>query len=177
MTTKLLRFAFALACVAPVLSVACGGGSTPPATPATPAIPRPAGLSAQSEQSPTTPSAPSALPDTTASAIIRPIVPAMSPKPEMPAVASTSLLDAYRQQLWAIIAAHRPPGVHLDGEVGIRFMLDPDGALRSAAVARSSGDPMMDRLALGTVRRAAPFPKPPPDGSGSLTVEIRFRFR
>lgn len=36
---------------------------------------------------------------------------------------------------------------------------------------------MMDRLALGTVRRAAPFPKPPIEDRASLTFEIRFRFR
>lgn len=69
---------------------------------------------------------------------------------------NVSALDAYRQRLWAIIAAHRPPGVHLDGEVGMAFDLDPDGGLLSARIVQPSGDPMMDRLALGTVRRAFP---------------------
>lgn len=87
------------------------------------------------------------------------------------------LLDDYRRQLWAIIVAHRPPGIRLDGEVGIHFSIDPAGNLRSARIVQSSGDPMMDRLALDTVRRAGPFPGPPALDPAFLIFEIRFRFR
>lgn len=99
------------------------------------------------------------------------------PSPGPTLVDRASMLDAYSQQLWTIIAARRPPGIHLDGEVGIAFDLDPDGRLQSAMIVQSSGDPMMDRLALGTVRRAAPFPKPPVRDHTMLTFIIRFRFR
>lgn len=113
------------------------------------------------------PQMPPTLPSTAAPA------PDAAPAP----VDHTKLLDDYRRQLWAIIVAHRPPGIRLDGEVGIHFGIDPAGNLQSARIVQSSGDPMMDRLALDTVRRAGPFPRPPAQDPAFLSFEIRFRFR
>jgi protein TonB len=64
------------------------------------------------------------------------------------------------------------------GVAAIRFTFSRTGALSGAAVARSSGDPAIDRAALQAVKRASPFPAAPADLSQpnfTLTVPIRIR--
>ncbi|WP_354298449.1 energy transducer TonB family protein [Phenylobacterium koreense] len=68
---------------------------------------------------------------------------------------------AYGGRLWAWIAARRPAGIHFEGEALVRFSVDRDGRLRKLSLDRSSGAGQLDRLALRTVRLAAPFPRPP----------------
>ena len=43
----------------------------------------------------------------------------------------------------------------------VRFTVADDGVLVDAEMAASSGNAALDRLALRTVRNAAPFPAPP----------------
>lgn len=64
------------------------------------------------------------------------------------------------------------------GVASIRFTFLRNGALTGAAVARSSGDPTIDRAALQAVKRASPFPVAPAElaqPSFTLTVPIRMR--
>ena len=82
----------------------------------------------------------------------------------------------YLERLRARIAARRPPGLHIPGTAIVAFTLDPAGRLRDLALAQSSGSAMLDRLALRTVRTAAPFPAPPGDIGGDLRFSIGFRF-
>ncbi|MBA3055478.1 MAG: energy transducer TonB [Sphingomonadales bacterium] len=79
------------------------------------------------------------------------------------AIPSADLLSAYRSRLWQAIFANRPPGIAGEGRVDVGFRIDRGGNLISAEVAHSSGNALLDRLALRGVRKAAPFP-PPPDG-------------
>lgn len=72
----------------------------------------------------------------------------------------TALL-AYQSQLWARISARKPAGIHLAGVATVRFSVGDDGALIAVELAASSGNAALDRLALRTVRNAAPFPVPP----------------
>ncbi|MDO8885175.1 MAG: TonB family protein [Pseudotabrizicola sp.] len=58
------------------------------------------------------------------------------------------------------------------GTVVVAFRVASSGALASARVARSTGDPSLERAALDHIRRAAPFP-PPPAGA---ETEFRFEF-
>lgn len=67
----------------------------------------------------------------------------------------------YVRRVWEWIAVRRPPGIHLEGEAVISFSIDSDGHLRELSLVRSSGNAQLDRLALRTVRLAAPFPRPP----------------
>jgi len=86
------------------------------------------------------------------------------PQPASPQAASSTLSAAraaYLRRLWEWIAARRPAGLHLEGEALINFSIGPDGALRGLSLAQSSGNTQLDRLALRTVRLAAPFPRPP----------------
>jgi protein TonB len=72
-----------------------------------------------------------------------------------------SALEAYQRQLWARIVARKPSGIHLAGVATVRFSVRDDGALIDVELAASSGNAALDRLALRTVRNAAPFPAPP----------------
>lgn len=95
----------------------------------------------------------------------------------MPDEGMASALASYQRQLWARIAARRPAGLHLSGTAMVRFALERDGALRSAALAASSGSTVLDRLALRTVRAAGPFPTPPAGlDDNQLVFTIAFSF-
>ncbi|HEY9219409.1 MAG TPA: energy transducer TonB, partial [Phenylobacterium sp.] len=84
---------------------------------------------------------------------------------------------AYGDRLWAWIAARRPAGIHFEGEALVRFSVDRDGRLRKLSLDRSSGAGQLDRLALRTVRLAAPFPRPPESltaGESEFTLAFHF---
>jgi protein TonB len=49
----------------------------------------------------------------------------------------------------------------IEGHVVIRFVITPEGAVRTLRVAKPSGSLDLDEAALRAVRDAAPFPKPP----------------
>src|SRR3546814_17480986 len=86
------------------------------------------------------------------------------PAPALSPAASSTVSTAretYIRRLWAWIAARRPAGLHLEGEALISFSIGPRGDLRGLSLDRSSGNAQLDRLALRTVRLAAPFPRPP----------------
>ncbi len=91
---------------------------------------------------------------------------------------ANSAWNDYQAKVWARIAARKPRGIHLPGEVLLAFTLDPEGRLVSADILRSGGNSQLDRLALRTLANAAPFPPPPPAvGDRPLTFTIRFGFR
>lgn len=86
-------------------------------------------------------------------------------------------LTLYQRALWDRIAARRPAGVHLSGVAMIGFTLSAEGSLISAELAASSGNAMLDRLALRTIRNASPFPPPPQSvAKDRLTFTIAFSF-
>lgn len=66
---------------------------------------------------------------------------------------------------------------NLRGEVQVSFTVSSGGAVGGVRVVRSSGSPVLDRAAIETVRRAAPFP-PIPEGAGRsnwpFTVPLAF---
>lgn len=86
-------------------------------------------------------------------------------------------LQRYQDLVWRMIMARRPPAVHLRGGAQIAFHLMSDGSPCDIRIVRTSGDPMLDRLAMDTVRRAGPFPKPPAGLRPDTALEIWFQFR
>lgn len=85
--------------------------------------------------------------------------------------------EEYRQRLWLAISAAKPPGIRLAGKAVVSFSLDAGGQIRSLEIARSSGNVLLDKLALSCVRRAAPFPPPPPALSAStprFSIAVQF---
>lgn len=94
-----------------------------------------------------------------------------------PAKAKPASSGAYRAQVWAKLARHRPR-LGKPGSTTVVFTVGPSGALRSARVGRSSGNTALDQRALAAVRAAAPFPAPPGGLSASaLTFSIQIYFR
>lgn len=85
----------------------------------------------------------------------------------------------YRRRLQEHIAARRrapPPGT-APGTVYVRFSLARDGDLVSAAVAVSSGDPVLDRAAIDAIRGAAPMPAVPAGFTAPLSVMLPIDYR
>jgi protein TonB len=82
--------------------------------------------------------------------------------------------SAYRAQVWAKLAAHRPK-LGLSDSATVLFIIGPSGALRSVSIARSSGNAALDERARGAVRNAAPFPPPPSGLSTNYSIQIYFR--
>lgn len=91
----------------------------------------------------------------------------------------TDILKQYQAKVRADIEREvRRLSVSRRGVAAIRFSFSRSGALAGAAVARSSGDPAIDRAALTAVKRASPFPAAPaalPQQSFTLTVPIRMK--
>lgn len=87
---------------------------------------------------------------------------AVSKTQPAPATRDTAdLLADYKTQLWRHIDAHRPRGVKGSGTTLIWFQVASDGTLLSSQIARSSGNMLLDRIALKALRQAIPLPRPP----------------
>lgn len=86
-------------------------------------------------------------------------------------------LDRYRRMVWERILAARPRATKGSGTVTLGFTLDAAGNLVRSQVRQSSGQFLLDRMALQALRRAAPFPAPPQDVAGfplAFTVPVEF---
>lgn len=94
-----------------------------------------------------------------------------------PPRASSDAARIWSARIWRHIVARRPRGLRMAGVVILSFAVDRDGNIHDACVARSSGNAMLDRLALRGLGRAAPLP-PPPDsvGDDALRFTIPFTF-
>ena len=66
-----------------------------------------------------------------------------------------------------------------EGNVQVAFTIDASGRVKSARIARSSGNAELDRAALDMVRRSSPVPAPPPEieRPRSLVVPVAFSLR
>jgi len=58
------------------------------------------------------------------------------------------------------------------GKVVVSFTIAEDGGVHAIRVVEKSGFPILDKCALETVRKAAPFPKPPV--RAEIVVPINF---
>lgn len=110
--------------------------------------------------------------------------PASTPPAQTPSAPSASAqtraagIRAYGSLVWRRIAERKPKGIHLPGTAYVNFALTGDGAVAAIRIARSSGNPELDAMALHTIEAAAPFDPPPPDLTAQdLVFEIPFNFR
>jgi protein TonB len=63
------------------------------------------------------------------------------------------------------------------GSVSVAFTIDRSGGVRSASLARSSGNSILDAEAVAMVRRASPVPAPPAGvGGGSMAISVPIRY-
>jgi periplasmic protein TonB len=87
---------------------------------------------------------------------------------------STGSAVNYAAIVRARVAARKPGGGGRRGTVVISFGVTSSGGLGYASVARSSGDPGLDRSVLSAVRGAS-FPAPPPGAGTRFAVPFYFR--
>lgn len=87
--------------------------------------------------------------------------------------ASRGALQNYKGVVNAWMARNKPAHNGARGDVVIFIALSPSGALISAHVTSSSGNPTLDQMALAAARRSSPFPTPPP---GSTAGQLLFTF-
>jgi protein TonB len=60
----------------------------------------------------------------------------------------------------------------LSGTAEVRFVVAADGQVAGVALARSSGEPSLDREALALPRRVSPLPPPPGAGSAEVVLVV-----
>jgi protein TonB len=98
--------------------------------------------------------------------------------PVPPGRADEDAVRRYAEAVWTHLLAHRPRGVRRRGTVLLAFTLSRDGSVAGAAIARSSGEDLLDRAVLAGLTAAAPFPSPPDaigDTALSFTVPVQVR--
>lgn len=81
----------------------------------------------------------------------------------------------YAALVRARVAGRRPAGGERRGTVVVAFGVTRSGGLAFASVARSSGDPSLDRSVLSAVRGAGPFPAPPPGARLRFSMPFYFK--
>lgn len=95
------------------------------------------------------------------------------------AAASAAASSAsWRASLMAHLNRYKrfPPGAS-PGSVSVSFTIDRSGGVRSASLARSSGNSALDAEAVAMVRRASPVPPPPAGvGGSSMAIAVPIRF-
>ena len=82
-------------------------------------------------------------------------------------------LSAYSGKVFGAVARHKP-NIGRRGSAKVTFGIGAGGQLAFVRVVGSSGDKSLDRIAVATVRKAAPFPRPP---AGPVSYSIRVFFR
>ncbi|WP_175038455.1 TonB family protein, partial [Burkholderia stagnalis] len=119
--------------------------------------------------------APSAAPAAQADAPARPAAPS-TPAPAR-VIGQEGIPSDYVRQVFERInrsAIDRYPRLarlkHLDGRVGYRLVLAPDGTLVRCDI-QTSGEDTLDAAALDAIRAAAPFPKLPDLGGSSYVLK------
>src|SRR6476646_10847819 len=98
-------------------------------------------------------------------------------KPQTSKAASQySSMSAYDKKVWTALAMHRrkPPR---RGSTQVTFGIGASGELTYVRVSRSSGNSQVDQMAIATVRKSAPFPRPSgsPNDVESFTIQIGSR--
>jgi periplasmic protein TonB len=84
---------------------------------------------------------------------------------------------SYGAKVRAQLMHNKPAGNGLRGTVQVSFGLASDGSIRYLKLSESSGNAVLDSVALATVRGSAPFGEPPPDLSPTqLAYVIPFYF-
>ena len=88
----------------------------------------------------------------------------------------TSKRDRHFGKISAKIRKHViNPRTRLRGTAVVKFSVDPSGQLLSREILKSSGSKRLDRAALDSILRAAPFP-PFPEGSITQAAVLKMKF-
>jgi protein TonB len=83
----------------------------------------------------------------------------------------------YARYVAQALAKTKPKGTGGLGTVLVRFAIAGDGGLAAVEVAKSSGSPKLDNVALGAVRRTKFLTPPAGMTTAQLTYEVPYNFR
>jgi protein TonB len=81
----------------------------------------------------------------------------------------------FRQALLRHVARYQR-SLHLEGKVDTEFSMRRDGTLLGVRVKTSSGQALLDKEAVETIRRAQPLPPIPPELPAPLNIHIYLAF-
>ena len=98
-------------------------------------------------------------------------------KTSAPAAASPGAVREYARYVAQALAKTKPKGVGGLGTVRVKFVIAGDGGLAAVEVAKSSGSPKLDDIALGAVRRTKFLTPPAGMTPVQLTYEVPYHFR
>jgi protein TonB len=98
-------------------------------------------------------------------------------KASAPAAASPGAVREYARYVAQALAKTKPKGTGGLGTVRVKFVIAGDGGLAAVEVAKSSGSPKLDDVALGAVRRTKFLVPPAGMTSAQLTYEVPYNFR
>jgi TonB family protein len=102
---------------------------------------------------------------------------ASNAKASAPAAASPGAMREYARYVAQALAKTKPKGTGGLGTVLVRFAIAGDGGLAAVEVAKSSGSPKLDNVALGAVRRTKFLTPPAGMTTAQLTYEVPYNFR
>ena len=94
-----------------------------------------------------------------------------------PAAASPGAVREYARYVAQALAKTKPKGTGGLGTVRVKFVIAGDGELATVEVAKSSGSPQLDDVALGAVRRTKFLTPPAGMTTTQLTYEVPYHFR
>jgi protein TonB len=66
---------------------------------------------------------------------------------------------------------------HIEGRVLVRIVIQEDGRIVSAAIAKSSGHDTLDQAALETIRKASPITLTQPLEQSQVSIHIPIRYQ
>jgi TonB family protein len=98
-------------------------------------------------------------------------------KASAPAAASPGAVREYARYVAQALSKTKPKGPGSVGTVRVKFVIAGDGGLAAAEVAKSSGSPKLDDIALGAVRRTKFLTPPAGMTTAQLTYEVPYNFR
>ena len=98
-------------------------------------------------------------------------------KASAPAAASPGAVREYARYVAQALAKTKPKGTGGLGTVRVKFVIAGDGGLAAVEVAKSSGSPKLDDVALGAVRRTKFLVPPAGMTTAQLTYEVPYNFR
>jgi TonB family protein len=102
---------------------------------------------------------------------------ASNTKASAPAAASPGAMREYARYVAQALAKTKPKGTGGLGTVLVKFVIAGDGGLAAVEVAKSSGSPKLDDVALGAVRRTKFLVPPAGMTTAHLTYEVPYHFR
>jgi protein TonB len=95
--------------------------------------------------------------------------------PRQDSQTGSAAASTYPGEVMRRISRVSKPRVNSRGTAVVAFSISGSGGLAALSITRSSGSASLDSVALGVIRKAAPFPAPPRGAQRSFSINIKGR--